>query len=109
MIYTYSPPLGVVWGLNRTFKWYRSKIHSVWINLQSLIIDPSCHGTISVIWVVVDKAWNRPTTNIDTWSKDELNACNWNNKGLNTIFMVVSPDEFKRISMCKIAKNACYA
>lgn len=57
------------------------------------------------VWVVVDKAWNRPTTNIDTWSKDKLNACNWNNKGVNTIFMVVSPDEFERISMCQIAKN----
>jgi hypothetical protein len=33
---------------------------------------------------------------------DELNACNWNNKGLNALFMVVAPEELKRISIYEI-------
>ena len=40
------------------------------------------------------------------WNRDDAANCNWNNKGLNAIFMVVSPNEFKRISMCEIAKEA---
>jgi hypothetical protein len=35
---------------------------------------------------------------IDMWSKDDLNACNWNSKGLHVIFMVVSQEESKIIS-----------
>jgi hypothetical protein len=33
------------------------------------------------------------------WNRDDAANCNWNNKGLNAIFIVVSPNEFKRISM----------
>jgi hypothetical protein len=40
------------------------------------------------------------------WNRDDAANCNWNNKGLNAIFMVVSPNEFKKISMCEIAKEA---
>jgi hypothetical protein len=40
------------------------------------------------------------------WYKGETTACNWNNKGLNGIFMAVSPKEFRHISNCKIAKEA---
>lgn len=54
----------------------------------------------------LDECWPKPTTNIDTWSKDELNACNWNSKELHVIFMAVSLKQFKRISMCEIAKDA---
>lgn len=44
------------------------------------------------VWVSIEKGWTRPTTDIDLWSMDDLNGCNWNNKGLNAIFMVVSPE-----------------
>lgn len=56
------------------------------------------------IWVSIEKGWTRLTTDIDLWSMDDLDACNWNNKGLNAIFMAVSPEEFKRVSMCEIAE-----
>lgn len=35
---------------------------------------------------------------IGMWSKDDLNVCNWNSKGLHVIFMVVSQKEFRIIS-----------
>ncbi|KAG2667762.1 hypothetical protein I3760_15G130800 [Carya illinoinensis] len=58
------------------------------------------------VWNAVVRGWTRPETNIDDWTKEEITNCNWNSKGLNAIFMAVSPEEFKRISMCEIAKEA---
>jgi len=42
---------------------------------------------------------------MEQWSKDEINEYKWNSKGLNAIFMAVSLEEFKRISLCEIAKD----
>jgi hypothetical protein len=58
------------------------------------------------VWIFVERGWNKSTTNIDMLFKDELNACNLNSKGVHAIFMAVSPNEFKRVSMCEIAKEA---
>lgn len=35
-----------------------------------------------------------------------LNECNWNSKELNAILLPVSPDEFKRISLSEVTKEA---
>lgn len=65
------------------------------------------------VWVIIDKCQKRPTSivegvevlkDINSWSKDEINECNWNSKGINVIFMAISFEEFKRTSMCEIAK-----
>ncbi|KAG2674458.1 hypothetical protein I3760_13G136600 [Carya illinoinensis] len=58
------------------------------------------------VWYLVERGWTKPETSIDAWTKDEINNCNLNSKGLNAIFMAVSSEEFKRISMCEIAKEA---
>lgn len=42
---------------------------------------------------------------IDTQTRDEINNCNWNSKGLNAIFMAISPRKFKRIFIFKIANE----
>ncbi|XP_022897819.1 uncharacterized protein LOC111411529 [Olea europaea var. sylvestris] len=39
------------------------------------------------------------------WTKDELNECNWNSKGLHALFMYVSSEEFRRVSMCETVKE----
>jgi hypothetical protein len=40
------------------------------------------------------------------WNRDDAANCNWNNKGLNVIFMTVYPNEFKRIFMRETNKEA---
>ncbi|KAG2685396.1 hypothetical protein I3760_10G123700 [Carya illinoinensis] len=57
------------------------------------------------VWHLVERGWTKPEISIDAWTKDEINNCNLNSKGLNAIFMAVSSEEFKRISMCEIAKE----
>ncbi|KAG2718398.1 hypothetical protein I3760_03G218400 [Carya illinoinensis] len=58
------------------------------------------------VWHLVEQGWTKPETSIDAWTKDEISNCNLNSKGLNAIFMAVSSEEFKRIFMCEIAKEA---
>ncbi|KAG2720351.1 hypothetical protein I3760_02G031800 [Carya illinoinensis] len=58
------------------------------------------------VWHLVERGWTKPEISIDAWTKDEINNFNLNSKGLNAIFMAVSSEEFKRISMCEIAKEA---
>lgn len=83
-------------------------ISIVIVQIQSLNVPPYLDGNNYVyckvrmrallesldkqVWVSIEKGWTRPTTDIDLWSMDDLNGCNWNNKGLNAIFMVVSPE-----------------
>lgn len=57
------------------------------------------------IWHSIEKGWKWPTTLVDMLSKEELNDYNWNSKRLNVMFIVVSQEEFKRISLCKIVKE----
>ena len=111
---------------------FQTFIQSLWINLLSMILDPSHHVSISIyvgplnpiigwqyvslleilyesilksldehVWIFVERGWNKSITNIDMLFKDELNACNSNSKGVHAIFMAVSPNKFKRISMCE--------
>ncbi|XP_022897283.1 uncharacterized protein LOC111410921 [Olea europaea var. sylvestris] len=60
------------------------------------------------VWLSVQNGWKPPSTSISgtvnltdisLWTKDELAECNWNNKGLHALFMAVSPEEFRRVSM----------
>lgn len=65
-------------------------------------------------WVSVQNGWKPHSTtvsgvvtptDISLWSKDELVECNWNSKGLHALFMSVSPEEFRRVSMCETVKE----
>ncbi|XP_022864588.1 uncharacterized protein LOC111384537 [Olea europaea var. sylvestris] len=66
------------------------------------------------VWVSVQNGWKPPSTivsgtvnltDISLWTKDEIAEHNWNSKGLHALFMVVSPEEFRRLSMCETAKE----
>ncbi|XP_022891922.1 uncharacterized protein LOC111406778 [Olea europaea var. sylvestris] len=66
------------------------------------------------VWVSVQNGWKPPSTivsgtvnltDISLWTKDEIAECNWNSKGLHALFMAVSPEEFRRVSMCESAKE----
>ncbi|XP_041003861.1 uncharacterized protein LOC121249203 [Juglans microcarpa x Juglans regia] len=67
------------------------------------------------VWVSITKGWREPVTiiegvqtpkGVDNYSREEISECGWNSKGLNAIFMAVSQEEFKRISMCENCKEA---
>jgi hypothetical protein len=67
------------------------------------------------VWTAVDKGWSKPEESIDgvmtvketsDWTANERVLASWNSKGINAIFMSVSPEEFMRISNCEIAKDA---
>ncbi|XP_022895355.1 uncharacterized protein LOC111409547 [Olea europaea var. sylvestris] len=59
--------------------------------------------------------WKKPPSTIvsgtvtltdrSLWTKDEIAECNWNSKGLHALFMAVSSEDFRRVSMCETAKE----
>ncbi|XP_022870995.1 uncharacterized protein LOC111390222 [Olea europaea var. sylvestris] len=60
------------------------------------------------VWIRVQNGWKPPSTtvsgtinltDISLWTKGELAACNWNSKGIHALFMALSPEEFRRVSM----------
>ncbi|XP_022849862.1 uncharacterized protein LOC111371947 [Olea europaea var. sylvestris] len=66
------------------------------------------------VWISVQNGWKPPSTtvsgtinltDISLWTKDELAACNWNSKGIHALFMALSPEEFRRVSMCETGKE----
>ena len=58
------------------------------------------------IWDAIEGGWTRPEAAKSTWDKVALMAGNANSKALNVIFYGVSPDEFHRISLIIVAKEA---
>ncbi|KAG2695044.1 hypothetical protein I3760_08G172500 [Carya illinoinensis] len=67
------------------------------------------------VWASVTNGWKQPvvviegvqtTKCVENYSRDEVNGCSWNSKNLNAMFMAVSQEEFKRISMCENCKEA---
>ena len=68
------------------------------------------------VWDIVEDGYSRLTivANGQTvpklkaqWTKDEKHAFNCNNKAMNEIYNEVFAEEFRRISTCKTAKEAC--
>lgn len=62
------------------------------------------------IWISVQNGWTTPSstvagvvilTDIYLCTKDQVADCNWNSKGIHALFMVVSVEEFRRVSMLK--------
>lgn len=58
------------------------------------------------VWPIVMLGWTCSYKAIAKWTTAEKNACIGNDKGMNAIFMAVSPEEFQRISQCEIANEA---
>ncbi|XP_022888893.1 uncharacterized protein LOC111404292 [Olea europaea var. sylvestris] len=66
------------------------------------------------VWQIVVNGWSTPNITIDgiitftpivNWSRAPLDSCNLNSKALHALFMAVSPEEFRRVSMCEVAKE----
>lgn len=67
------------------------------------------------VYVNTEKGWTATSTtvagivtpiDISTWTEDELADCDWNSREVHAIFMAISFEEFKWVSMCKIATEA---
>ena len=58
------------------------------------------------VWDAVEVGWTRPEAAKSTWDKAALAVANANSKALNAIFCGVSLDEFHRISLIIVAKEA---
>ena len=50
------------------------------------------------VWNSVEYGWEKPTTPISEWQTSQKEAITFHSKAMNTIFNVVSMEEFKRIS-----------
>ena len=85
---------------------------------QSLVIPPHFDGNNYAYWKVrmkpflksidervqnsVEYGWQKPTTPVSEWQTSQKEAA-FNSKSMNTIFNVVSMEEFKRISNVEVA------
>ena len=45
------------------------------------------------VWNLVEHGWTKLETPFSDWTRDKSTYYNWNNKGLNAIFMTMSLDE----------------
>ena len=70
------------------------------------------------VWLSIEGGWTRPTTKSDgeikpkprkRWNDEEKQLSQANAKALNTIFTAIETDQFKIISQCVSAKEACNA
>ena len=87
---------------------------------QSLLIPPLFDGTnywkvrMNVylqalgeqVWQAVEVGWIKPKEAPVDWDEATINAANFNNRALNTLFCGVTNEEFKRISSTEVAKEA---
>ena len=58
------------------------------------------------VWNSVKYGWEKLTTPISEWQTSQKEAAVFNSKAMNTIFNVVSMEEFKRISNVEVAHTA---
>ena len=57
--------------------------------------------------VIVEEGATTSTLKLrSSWTPDEINLSGYNIKGLNVIYSETPLEEFQRISMCKIVKEA---
>ena len=55
------------------------------------------------VWNSVEYGWEKPTTPVSEWQTSQKEETAFNSKTMNTIFNVVSMEEFKRISNVEVA------
>jgi len=85
------------------FQLISKRVHSVWINFLSVILD-SVH--YFDIWHVVKSRWTTLDTAIAEWTALQKQTRVANDKAMNAICSGLSPSEFSRISNCTIVKEA---
>lgn len=59
-----------------------------------------------MVWIMVEKGFVKPDGEYEKWNKDDVAKSNLNNRGLSTIFNLVSPTEFHHITNCETSKEA---
>ena len=58
------------------------------------------------IWQAVEIGWTKPKEALAEWDDAKIKAINFNSRALNVLFSAVTNEEFKMISLTKIAKEA---
>ena len=51
----------------------------------------------------VEYGWKKPTTPVNEWQTSQKEVAAFNSKAMNAIFNAVSMEEFKKISIVKVA------
>ena len=58
------------------------------------------------MWQAVEIDWTKPKEAPTGWDDVKIKVANFNSRALNAIFSEVMNEEFKKISLTKIAKEA---
>ena len=58
------------------------------------------------VWQAVEIDWTKPKEAPTDWDDVKIKVANFNSRALNAIFSEVMNEEFKKISLTKIAKEA---
>ena len=58
------------------------------------------------VWQAVEIGWTKPKEVLVDLDDAKIKAANFNSRALNAIFSEVMNEEFKKISLTKIAKEA---
>ena len=67
------------------------------------------------VWHCVIYGWSEPIVTIDgvdiskpldKWDAFDYQDLSWNSKALNSLFCSVTPEEFRHICTCEVAKEA---
>ena len=58
------------------------------------------------VWQAVEIGWTKPKETSIDWDEAKIKAINFNSKALNSLFIVVTNEEFKKISSTETAKEA---
>ena len=57
------------------------------------------------VWQAVEIGWTKPKETSIDWDEAKIKAINFNSKALNSLFIVVTNEEFKKISSTETAKE----
>ena len=58
------------------------------------------------VWQAVEIGWTKLKEVLADWDDAKIKASNFNSRALNSLFSVVTNEEFKKISSIEIAKEA---
>ena len=58
------------------------------------------------VWQAVEIGWTKSKEALVDWDDAKIKAANFNSRALNAIFSAVTNEEFKKISLIEIAKEA---
>ena len=57
------------------------------------------------VWQAVEIGWTKPNEAPADWDDAKIKAANFSSRALNTLFSVVTNEEFKKISSIETAKE----